>query len=104
MIYAPRLTERFFGSDWFSASHFIVVLLPAAFLQACVVPISTAFHVLEKQALATGLKAVGLIVQVASILIAYSFAQEDPVLLLSLGITLYYLLFTLTVFYCTKDR
>jgi O-antigen/teichoic acid export membrane protein len=102
MIYAPLLTERILGSEWFSASGFIVLLLPPAFLQACVVPISTAFHVLKKHALATGLKAVGLIFQVTSILTAYSVGLKDPVVGLSVGITAYYFLFTIIVLNTTR--
>lgn len=104
VIYTPLLTEKILGAEWFSASDFIALLLPAAFLQFCVVPISTAFHVLERQAVAMGLKALGLILQVVSILTAYSVGLDNPIIGLAVGTTIYYAVFTITVLWTTKEK
>jgi O-antigen/teichoic acid export membrane protein len=102
MISAPLLTERFLGAEWSSASVYIMMLLPAAFVQFCVVPLSTALHVLSKQAVAMVLKVFGLVAQVGSLLVAYAVGLENPIIGLAVGATVYYIVFTLVILHATK--
>ena len=103
-VSAPLLTETLFGAEWSSASGIIVVLLPSAFLQFCVAPLSTALHVLGKQAVAMALQAFGLFAQVGSILAAYAVGLENPIVGLALGATVYYAVFTITIIWTTRAK
>lgn len=101
-ISAPLFTEIIFGAEWSSAGNIIAMLTPAVFIQFCVIPISTALHVLKKQAFAMMLQAFGLVAQIGSLLWAYFSGVAEPLLGLAVGAALYYFAYTMTVFWATR--
>ena len=103
-ISAPLFTEIIFGEEWSAASIIIAMLTPAAFMQFCVTPISTALHVLKKQAVAMILQAFGLVVQIGSFLLVYFLGTTEPLMGLAVGAALYYFVYTMTVFWAIKGK
>lgn len=98
----PYLSTALFGPKGGDAGHIVFLLLPATLFQFCIMPVSSALHVLSKQAVALTLQAGGLILQVGSILLAFSTELIDPLTALAAGAALYYVVYTMTVLLVTR--
>ena len=93
----PYLSSALFGPKGEEVGHIVILLLPATLLQFCIMPVSTALHILSKQAIALTLQASGLVLQVGAILLALRIERLDPIAALAVGAALHYLIYNVTV-------
>lgn len=102
-IGAPLVFEKFLSSEWVESAMVLQLILPAAFIQFCVVPVSTVFHVRSEQLLILLIQASGLLLQVGSIIFCHLTGIASPVLGLAIGGFVYYSIYAAAVFFVARS-
>ena len=100
---APFAFERYLSADWANSVGVLQLILPAAFLQFCVVPVSTVFHVRSRQFAIMLLQACGLILQVGPILICFWTGLADPITGLAVGAVVYYSMYVAATYLVARS-
>lgn len=101
---AVEVLQQLFPSDkWDGVGDVVACLVPASFMQFCVVPVSTIFAVKSKQYISLLVQASGLILQVGAIVICFIFELADPIAGLGIGAFFYYLIYATCAYRVAKN-
>lgn len=92
------------GPEWVGVSNIILIFLPSVLLQFCVVPVSCCLAIKGLMYRSLTLQIFGLISQVGGIYAAYYLGNIDPIQGLAFGAFLFYVVYTATVLWSSKDE
>lgn len=103
VLFAPHLADAALGDEWAPLADMLVLLIPAAFLQFCVSPVSTVLHVRSRQATSLVVQFGGLFFQIGAVLLCAQTGIAEPVTGFAIGSAIHYAIYAIVVLIAARD-
>lgn len=103
ILFAPYVANAAFGDEWSRVADMLILLIPAALLQFCVSPVSTALHVCSRQATSLILQLGGLFWQVGTLLLCAKTGIAEPITGFAIGSMIHYAIYSVVVLLVVRN-
>ena len=103
MLFAPSVANAAFGDEWSPVADMLILLIPAALLQFCVSPVSTALHVRSRQAISLILQLGGLFWQIGAVLLCAKTGIAEPITGFAIGSAIHYAIYSIVVLLAVRN-
>jgi len=100
---APLIFDAYLSSEWSGAARVLQLILPAAFIQFCIVPVSTVFHLKSRQFEIMMIQVCGLVLQVGSIVFCFLTSIAEPIVGLAVGSAIYYTVYAICIYLVARS-